>query len=246
MAPQPVISKPYHQIPIQECGESLVPIPLDQFAIVAPHPYRVLGAPYGKRSPYYVRENVLQALIQAQEYLQTQRPGWQLQIFDAYRPIPVQQFMVDYTYEQLLHTWQREQPAGSNKRPPTEALLSQVYQFWAAPSHDIATPPPHSTGAAIDLTLVDDQQQGIDMGSAIDEISERSYPNYFADQAADTPDSQRFHHHRRILFQAMQRAGFRQHPNEWWHFSLGDQLWAWLERTTGTMPAAVAHYGRID
>ncbi|MFM7652374.1 MAG: D-alanyl-D-alanine dipeptidase, partial [Vulcanococcus sp.] len=22
-------------------------------------------------------------------------------------------------------------------------------------------------------------------------------------------------------------AGFEQHPNEWWHFSYGDQLWAW-------------------
>lgn len=25
----------------------------------------------------------------------------------------------------------------------------------------------------------------------------------------------------------MGAAGFAQHPNEWWHYSFGDQLWAW-------------------
>ena len=25
----------------------------------------------------------------------------------------------------------------------------------------------------------------------------------------------------------MGTAGFVQHPNEWWHFSHGDQMWAW-------------------
>ena len=25
----------------------------------------------------------------------------------------------------------------------------------------------------------------------------------------------------------MTKFGFAQHPNEWWHFSYGDQLWAW-------------------
>jgi D-alanyl-D-alanine dipeptidase len=36
----------------------------------------------------------------------------------------------------------------------------------------------------------------------------------------------------------MLEAGFAQHPNEWWHFSHGDQLWAW--RTGQTQ----AIYGR--
>lgn len=236
-----MVAKPYQRIPIQDCGESLVPIPLEQFAVVDPHPYAVLGAPYGERSPYYVRAGVLQALFQAQAHLQEQHPGWRIQIFDAYRPIPVQQFMVDYTYKQLLHTWQREHP--SNTSPPKADLLAQVYQFWAAPSPDLATPPPHSTGAAIDITLVNDQQQVVDMGSAIDEISERSYPNYFAERLG----GEQFDCDRTTLASAMQSAGFRQHPNEWWHFSLGDQMWAWLETTDNAAAASgVAYYGRAD
>nr|WP_326520838.1 M15 family metallopeptidase [Leptothoe spongobia] len=233
------MAKPYQRIPIQECGEPLVPIPLNQFAVVDPHPYAVLGAPYGERSPYYVREGVLRALLQAQAHLQEQKPGWQIQIFDAYRPIAVQQFMVDYTYEQLLAAWQSDHPAGQT--PPKEKLRQKVYQFWAAPSDDIATPPPHSTGAAIDITLVNELQRVVDMGAAIDEISERSYPNYFADK----PDGKLFHQHRTLLSEAMQAVGFRQHPNEWWHFSLGDQMWAWLG-ITDSDPDGVARYGRAE
>ena len=237
-------AKPYHRIPIQDCGEPLVPIPLEQFAVVDPHPYAVLGAPYGEHSPYtspyYVREGVLQALLQAQSQLQHTHPGWRIQIFDAYRPIAVQQFMVEHTYRQLLHTWQHEHP--HDPVPKTE-LLAQVYQFWAAPSHDLTTPPPHSTGAAIDITLVDAQQQVVDMGSAIDEISERSYPDHFATQ----PNGERFHRHRTLLLQTMEKAGFRQHPHEWWHFSLGDQLWVWLGcHKTATNFAGFAHYGRAE
>ncbi|MEA5466541.1 M15 family metallopeptidase [Leptothoe sp. PORK10 BA2] len=252
-------SKPYQRIPIQDCGEPLVAIPLEQFAVVEPHPYAVLGAPYGERSPYYVRQGVLAALLQAQANLQQQYPGWRIQIFDAYRPIAVQQFMVDYTYGQLLQLWQHEHSGETDRQPPQEELLNQVYQFWAAPSHDLATPPPHSTGAAIDITLVDHQNQVVDMGSAIDEISPRSYPNYFSEQTsseqttadqsgADQPGAKTFHHHRTILSQAMDSAGFRQHPNEWWHFSLGDQLWAWLGLTqaAASQNAAVAHYGRAQ
>lgn len=229
-------AKPYHSVTIQECGEPLVPIPLEQFAVVHPHPYAVLGAPYGERSPYYVRQGVLQGLLQAQDYLQMYNSGWQIQIFDAYRPIAVQRFMVEHTYEQLLQVWQRESPGRTREHAPKDDLLAQVYQFWAAPSHNVATPPPHSTGAAVDITLVNAQHQVVDMGSAIDEISERSHPNYFVDK----PDGEIFHHHRTLLSQAMQTAGFRQHPNEWWHFSLGDQLWAWLGNSD------TAQYGRVD
>ncbi|MGD1852848.1 MAG: M15 family metallopeptidase [Leptolyngbyaceae cyanobacterium] len=237
-----MVSKPYQQVPIKECGEALVAIPLEQFAVVAPHPYAALGASYGDRSPYYVRERVLAALLQAQDYLQQQQPGWRIQIFDAYRPIAVQQFMVDYTYQQLLAIWQQDHPG---EMPPTEELRQQVYQFWAAPSHDRATPPPHSTGAAVDITLVDEKGQVVDMGSAIDEISERSYPGHFADK----PKGDRFHRHRLILSDAMQQTGFCQHPNEWWHFSKGDQMWAWLNSENSKHSSDfsdVAYYGRAE
>jgi D-alanyl-D-alanine dipeptidase len=209
--------KPHYQIAIEDCREPLIPIPLEQFAIVSPHPYVALGAPYGAHSPYYLRQGVLESLLTAQTHLQTAHPGWHIQIFDAYRPMAVQQFMVDYTYQQQL---QAQGLTASALTPAQKsALLETVYQFWAPPSLDPTMPPPHSTGAAVDITLVDDHDQPVSMGSPIDEVSARSYPDHFASQAG--ADAHRFHHHRQILKQALVQAGFAQHPKEWWAFLQG-------------------------
>ncbi|NJN22758.1 MAG: D-alanyl-D-alanine dipeptidase [Leptolyngbya sp. RL_3_1] len=233
--------KPYQSITIHECGEPLVPIPLETFAAVQPHPYVCLGAPYGDRSPYWLRESVLAALHQAQAYLQHQHPGWTIQIFDAYRPVAVQQFMVDYSFSTLAQ--QRQQQPEALTAAVRQALLAEVYQFWAAPSLDPATPPPHSTGAAVDITLINAQGQAVDMGSPIDEISIRSHPDYFAPEGEHRDDT--VHHHRCLLKKTLAGAGFRQHPNEWWHFSLGDQLWAWQTQNQ-TQQRCIARYGRVE
>ncbi|MEM6868143.1 MAG: M15 family metallopeptidase [Cyanobacteria bacterium P01_C01_bin.121] len=234
--------KPYQKVPIEECGEALLPIPLDQFSVVSPHPYEALGAPYGNRSPYFLREGVLCKLLEAQSALQQQCPGWQLQIFDAYRPIPVQQFMVDYTFAQLA---KKEGIAVETISDEVRSRLhAEVIKFWAVPSANPSTPPPHSTGAAIDLTLVDDKGDPVDMGSAIDEISPRSYPNHF--ENSPEPAAQKAHDHRSLLARVMVSVGFCQHPNEWWHFSLGDQLWAWQMGEGAISPGqgtAIARYG---
>ncbi|MGB3671218.1 MAG: M15 family metallopeptidase [Phormidesmis sp.] len=234
--PLPSLMKPYQQIPIRDCGEALLAIPLERFAVVSPHPYQSLSAPYGDRSPYFLREGVLNQLIRAQSMLQSKCPGWRLQIFDAYRPIGVQQFMVDYTFQQLA-TSEGLQPHSLTELERSR-LLDQVLTFWAIPSQDAATPPPHSTGAAIDLALSDSHGNPVDMGSPIDEISPRSYPNHFANRPETSAQSA--HHHRRLLAEVMASAGFRQHPSEWWHFSIGDQLWAWQAGD-----GAIARYGSV-
>ncbi|MBE7382675.1 MAG: D-alanyl-D-alanine dipeptidase [Leptolyngbya sp. SIO1E4] len=230
--------KPYQSIPIHECGEPLVPLPLEQISVVTPHPYQVLGAPYGDRSPYWLRASVAAALLQAQSALQQVQPGWQIQIFDAYRPIAVQRFMVDYTAHELAR--QQGQVFEQLSDRAQQAIWAEVYQFWALPSDDPSTPPPHSTGAAVDITLIDADGQPVDMGSPIDEVSPRSHPDYF--QPFSDAICQRIHRHRCQLRQVLSAAGFRQHPNEWWHFSQGDQLWAWLLSQESGQPHT-ARYG---
>ncbi len=243
--------KPYQQIPILECGEPLLPIPIEAFALEQPHAYVKLGAPYGDKSPYFLRQGVLKQLHQAQTLLQTLRPGWRIQIFDAYRPIAVQQFMVDYTFTATLA--ERGLTLAQLTESEQAKIWQEVYQFWAVPSANPTMPPPHSTGAAIDVTLVNKMGQTVDMGSAIDELSPRSYPNHFADIAvwqACSPDvtlevAARFHAHRQLLQQVMGEAGFLQHPNEWWHFSWGDQLWAWQMQQANPGRSWAACYGRV-
>jgi len=227
--------KPYQNIPIQDCGEALASIPQDHFAFEIPHPYHKLGAPYQNVSPYMLRQGVLEALQKAQKQLQAKQPGWRIKIFDAYRPVAVQQFMVDYTFQTL-----RQQCPNESE----EVIAQQVAQFWAPPSDNPETPPPHSTGAAIDLTLVNEQGETLDFGSAIDELSPRSYPDFYDN--ATTVAEQCYQQRRELLRDIMVKAGFRQHPQEWWHFSLGDQMWAWLKQQESPHIDIIAYYGRVE
>jgi D-alanyl-D-alanine dipeptidase len=229
--------KPYQKIQIKECGEALIAIPLDKFIVENPPPYQKLGANYGNKSPYYLRRGVLDALIKAQDYLDNLKKGWKIKVFDAYRPLQVQQFMVDYTFDLLLkEKGLKVEQLSSQTR---QKIWDQVYQFWAIPSDNPATPPPHSTGAAIDVTLVDNQGNTVNMGGKIDEVSEISYPNFYAE--SNNLIEREYHQNRLLLNQVMEYAGFLRHPNEWWHFSLGDQLWVWLHNQINQS----ARYGSI-
>lgn len=245
------LRKPYWDIPILESHEPLVAIPSEAFIYADPHPYAQLGAPYGDASPFFVRQAVCIALEQAQQLLQRLDSAWQLFIFDAYRPVVVQQFMVEYTFEQALQDRQLERDLLSSDQ--ANALWQEVFQMWAPPSLDPATPPPHSTGAAVDITIFDTTaHQTIWMGSPIDELSERSHPDYFrtvaADEtrtAAERAEAALAHTHRQQLKAAMADAGFERHPGEWWHFSLGDQMWAWLNKQKQPRLDWTARYGRV-
>lgn len=233
----------YRAIPIAECNDPLVGIPADVFPLTYPHAYVALSAPYGEASPWLLRRRVLDALLQAQHELDASRPGWRLKLFDAYRPVAVQAFMVWREFRlqaELLGRSLAPYPDADALQADEPALYrllaSKVFEFWGVPSDDPGTPPPHSTGAAVDLTLQDAAGQEVDMGGPIDETTERSYPDHYAH--ADSPKLRTFHENRVLLNQVMVAAGFQRHGNEWWHFSLGDQMWAWARHE----PAAI--YGR--
>ena len=230
--------RPYYQIPIIECGEPLVKIPLELFAVESPHPYQKLGANYGGHSPYYLRQSVVENLIQAQNNLQLLCPNWYIQIFDAYRPVAVQQFMVDYSFGEAL----RERDLTEQELSPQqrEDVWKAVYEIWAVPSLDMNTPPPHSTGAAVDITLVNDLGEVVDMGSPIDEMSDRSHPEYYINS------NQKYDANRQLLRDVMLKAGFQRNPREWWHFSFGDQMWAWLYNQSHPETVTTARYGRLS
>ena len=229
--------RPYYQIPIIECGEPLVKIPLELFAVESPHPYQKLGANYAVHSPYYLRQSVMANLIQAQNYLQLLRPHWYIQIFDAYRPVAVQQFMVDYSFGEALQARGLTETELSPQQ--REEVWQAVYEIWAVPSLDMKTPPPHSTGAAVDITLVNDAGEVVDMGSPIDEMSERSHPEYYANTHPE------YNANRQLLRDVMLKSGFQRNPREWWHFSFGDQMWAWLYNQSHPETIMTARYGRL-
>jgi len=235
--------KTYQSVVIKESHDPLVAIPHHAFAFTQPHPYVALGAPYAGTSPWMLRQRVLDALLAAHDALHSLRAGWRLKLFDAYRPVPVQAFMVwrEFRIQAVLagHSLAAYgNPADLEKQNPDvyAVLAAKVFEFWGIPSDDPKTPPPHSTGAAVDLTVQDAAGHEVGMGCPIDETTQRAYPDYYA--GATAPEQRSYDENRRLLNAVMSAAGFSRHANEWWHFSLGDQMWAWA---TG---APEANYGR--
>ena len=213
--------RPWSPIPIEECGEPLQALP-PALLRIEPHPYMALGAPYGASgNPFQLRLGVVQRLLDAQQQLVEHDPGLRLSIFDAWRPIAVQAFMVDHSIAELC----RERGVEVRSGDAFDQVVADVGRFWAAPSRDPANPPPHSTGAAVDLTLSSSDGTPLAMGGEIDAIGAVSEPQHYAGR--EDSDAQRWHQRRQLLADVMEASGFAQHPNEWWHYSFGDQLWAW-------------------
>jgi len=229
--------RPWSDRPIVDCLEPLVPLP-PEFIRLQPHPYVAAGAPYGlDGDPFRLRSGVLQRLLLAQQWVQDFDPDLRLAIFDGWRPLAVQAFMVEHSISEEV------QRRGIDPADAIEmrAVQDLVGRFWAPPSNDPSTPPPHSTGAAVDLTLASHRtQEPLEMGGAIDALSEISLPDHY-DDAPVGSEQALWHGRRTVLRKAMQAAGFAQHPNEWWHFSYGDQLWAWQTGKDGAIYAAVSN-----
>ena len=168
--------RPWSPIPIEECGEPLQALP-PALLRIEPHPYMALGAPYGASgTPFKLRLGVVQRLLDAQQQLVEHDPSLRLSIFDAWRPIAVQAFMVDHSIAELC----RERGVEARSGDAFDQVVADVGRFWAAPSRDPMTPPPHSTGAAVDLTLSSSDGTPLAMGGEIDAIGAVSEPQHYA------------------------------------------------------------------
>jgi D-alanyl-D-alanine dipeptidase len=187
-----------------------------------------------------LRASILESLEKAQEALQESSPGWRILLTDALRPVSVQVYMVEHELTKLARAEGLEPDTLTTRQ--REVLMEKVLRLWAIPSLDPETPPPHSTGAVFDCTLLDETGQEVEMGSPVDENSDRSYPDYFA--TATDAKGRRAHQNRLYLRDLLRAQGFQRHHTEWWHFSRGDQLAIWLEH--GVATDAYAIYGRAD
>ncbi len=155
----------------------------------------------------YVRSELLKRVESAAKLL---IDPYQLVVHAGHRPIAVQKRLL----KECAADYKRDNPGISD-----EEALEHARDFVSDP--DI-TLPPHVCGAAVDVEIIDASTgKYLDFGTAIGDDNEKSFlycPDLTEEQKAN----------RLMLVKAMLDAGLASCMTEWWHFSYGDQLWAWF------------------
>lgn len=135
----------------------------------------------------YAHRDAFENLQKASKF--AQEKGFRLRAWDAYRPFEVQAFMADKFPEHVENG------------------------YVSHPSEGVAT---HVRGIAIDLTLVDKNDEELDMGTSFDDMSEQSHHG----SKALSEKNKIAEKNRKILAEIMHKSGFEIYENEWWHYNL--------------------------
>ncbi len=139
-------------------------------------------------------ESTAKKVVAAQRWLSQKHPGLRLLFKDCYRP--------DHVQALLWNAVKGTKKARYVANPKTK------------------TGSIHSYGAAVDLTLADAKGQELDMGTPYDDLSALSQPRHEAKYLASGALTKLQIQNRRVLRQAMVKAGgMRMIRNEWWHFN---------------------------
>ncbi|HWP32081.1 MAG TPA: M15 family metallopeptidase [Fimbriimonadales bacterium] len=202
------------KIKIIECGEPLV-----DFLEMCPE---ILWA---KPVWNYTREHLLRLSV-AERLCKAARnlpKGYRLAVVEGWRPLHIQRRMHLSAYLR----WKERHPDWS------PAQLKRFTNRFTAPI-DKKVPPPHTTGGAVDVRLCDENGNELDMISPYKTGEPRAYPFDAKNLSKEARKN------RRILKEVMESAGITNYPSEYWHYSYGDQGWAYR----GGHPYAI--YGLIE
>ncbi len=194
------------RVPIDEVDEPLVGVSV----ACRDHPRVRNDGP----SKFKVRSDVARRLVVADSVLGSAS----LVVVEGHRATAVQERFWNHWYAEV----ELAHPGWS-----TEEIGAETARFVAPPGGH----PPHSTGGAVDVIVVDASGVEIDMGSALNDPGPKMAMAAVVGQEARS--------WRDCLNKAMSIGGFVNYPHEWWHFSYGDQYWAWRTHA----PAAL--YGRV-
>jgi zinc D-Ala-D-Ala dipeptidase len=197
-------------MPIKEQGEPMVDLINQPGLLFGPSPEIPNNTDYTK-----MRRTVYQKLLAAQQVLPDRL---QLCIYECYRSLALQEQLFNDRYtilKGLYAAWGHEQLFLE-----TIKMVSPVVNLDG--SRNI---PPHSTGGAVDLYLVDHQGNIVDMGiKAADWILDVDGSISQTDSAKISKEAIKY---RLIMNQALEGVGFVNYPGEYWHWSYGDRYWAY-------------------
>ncbi len=157
----------------------------------------------------YLRESAAEKLCCIANSLP---PEMMIKIFDAWRP-----------YEVQLELYRRYffdiSTKAKNQNLSVRALHKLAQEFVSFPDKSKTLSYVHSSGGAVDLTIVYKNGKSVNMGTEFDDFTERSHTDFFS---TDTNIGK----NRQFLKSIMQEQGFTNLESEWWHYDFGDIFWS--------------------
>lgn len=141
----------------------------------------------------YLHPKAAAAVVEANRLLGEAHPGWRLCIYDATRPMSVQQRMWDKV-----------------KGTPQQNYVSNPARGGGL----------HNYGLAVDVSIIDEKGDSIDMGTKVDALTSLSHIDREEELAGSGRISREAIENRRLLRRVMREAGFKTIRTEWWHFNL--------------------------
>jgi zinc D-Ala-D-Ala dipeptidase len=148
---------------------------------------------YGDFDRAWLQPEVAEMLKNAQSALKQRHPGYSIVVFDAARPLSIQQKMWDIT----------------------DLPVAEKSKYLSNPKKGSV----HNYGAAVDVSLVDENGEELDMGTPYDFFGEEAHPENEPRMLAAGKLTQGQVENRKLLRSVMKAAGFSNIPSEWWHFN---------------------------
>ncbi|MDO5302176.1 MAG: M15 family metallopeptidase [Tissierellia bacterium] len=197
----------------QFIASPLVPIVAGN-GIILDMQYPKLGFTHGEEEAL-ARVEVAEMLQEAAAKLPQ---GYQLVVWDAWRPFALQKELFESYRLQIIEDF-------NLKDLPEEEQVREISKFVANPVANVTLPPAHTTGGAVDVTLLGPDGP-LEMGTDFDAFTDKTETTYFED-ATEGKDLE-IRNNRRLLYHLMTSVGFTNLPSEWWHYEYGDRNWGAL------------------
>lgn len=194
----------FEHIPISDNNEPLVDLATFNFVLEPAYYNQGLS----NTAKMFLRSGVADKLSRVQDSLGSYR----LKIWDAWRPRSVQRNI----YQSFWNDLARQHPEWD------EAQLKKAVGTFCTTPDNPQRIPPHATGGAVDLTLVDRHGKELHMGTKFDYLGPEAASMYFEEGERD----KKIRDNRRLLREAMASEDFRHDDDEWWDFNWGSQIWA--------------------
>lgn len=140
----------------------------------------------------FLHPEAMKALQKAQAYLKQLRPDLSLKVYDAARPMHIQQRM----WDEVKHT--------------SKAI------YVSNPAHGGGM---HNYGMAVDITLCTLKGDTLDMGTKIDYMGKAAHIDREAALVSAHIISPEARRNRQLLRKVMRHGGFIPLRIEWWHFN---------------------------